>query len=98
MSDPHYETLGQRYCANCGFHLNTYFWAFTCTPDSPCRCCLQAAIGRVRELHRICTSLPVDEGGCGLVEHTEDDPEVCWECCVEWPCPTIHTLNGGGDE
>lgn len=49
VGDPHYETLGHRYCGNCGFHLNTYFWAFTCTPDSPCRCCLQAAIERVRE-------------------------------------------------
>ena len=54
----------------------------------------EAAIKRVRVLHRICTSLSAVDGGCGLTEHTEDDSEVCWECCVEWPCPTIRALGG----
>ena len=54
----------------------------------------KATIRQVRELHRICTSLSAVDGGCGLTEHTEDDSEVCWECCVEWPCPTIRAIEG----
>ena len=53
-----------------------------------------AAIKRVRGLHLPCTSLPVQEGGCGPVEHTEDDPPACTHCDTSWPCPTIKALDG----
>ena len=51
----------------------------------------EAAIARVRALHKPCIEAPVEEGGC--------KPGKCdWRACMadglDWPCNTIRALDG----
>lgn len=51
----------------------------------------EAAIARVRALHKVCTETPLDEGGC--LPGDCDEP-VCAHDAQAWPCATIRALGG----
>lgn len=52
----------------------------------------EAAIERVRALHKVCTKIPFDEGGC---EPGDCDEPVCVHDGQAWPCLTIRALEEG---
>lgn len=47
---------------------------------------------RMLDIHRVCTSVPAEGGGCGAGRHSHGDPPVCWNCVEEWPCTTARAL------
>lgn len=44
-------------------------------------------------LHRCCTDVPVQDGGCAGEEHGGDaDPPICVRCDEPWPCRDVQAL------
>lgn len=49
------------------------------------------AVARIRGLHRPCTEVPVENGGCWPADCSKT---TCLNCMQGWPCDTIRALEG----